>query len=154
MSMPPLPVAGQEPWDAALNAYLAALEDRIDALEARPQYIFNSYAWQFNNGPPPAVSTGGNSQVRLNNANPTLATLIDIRLVDSDGADRTPIFQQLGVGSNVRINDWDANIHRFAVTGPATMNVTNAQIPVSWVSGNGVIPNAKANVAFLIALAQ
>lgn len=155
MTMPPLPVSGQEPWDDLLNDYLTALDSRLTALEAKPQYIYNSYAWQFNNGPPPALSTGGGSQVRLNNINAPLATLIDIRLIDSDGADRKPIIQQVGAGSSIRINDWDdaANIHRFSVTGTPTLNATNAQIPVVWLTGSGVIPNAKANVAFLVALA-
>lgn len=144
------PVIGQDPWGADLNAYLASLEARIAALEANPEHVFNSYAWQFSNLTPPATG----SQVRLNNVSAPLATVIDIRKIDSDGADRTPVFQQLTPGDLVRINDWDnaAVIHRFNVVTAPTMDATNVQIPVTWLSGSGTIPNAKVNVAFLVSL--
>lgn len=151
------PVIGLDPWGDDLNAYFAWLENRINAmdvrinaLEAKPEHVYNSFAWTFSNLAPPATG----SQVRLDNVDLSLATLIDIRLLDSDSADRTPIFQQVKSGDQIRINDWNnaASIHRFTVTGAATMNATNASIPVTWLSGSGVIPNAKANVAFLVAL--
>jgi hypothetical protein len=147
MSSPP--IIGQDPWGAQLNAHLAQLDARIDALEARPQYVYNSYSWQYSNLAPPPTG----NQVRFNNATLSLATSAVFRLIDNDGADRTPVFQQLAVGSQIRINDWNdaASIHRFNVTGPATI-ATDATVPVAWVSGSGTIPNAKANVAFLIAL--
>jgi|SRR5580765_524275 hypothetical protein len=150
MTTPPLPTPGQEPWDTVLNTYLTALEARLTVLEAKPQYVFNSYAWQYSNAAPPPTG----SQVRFDNANLNLATTAVFRLIDSDGADRTPVFQQLGVGSQVRINDWNnaATIHRFNVTGPATIGATDVTVPVAWVSGSGVIPNAKVNAAFLVAL--
>jgi hypothetical protein len=148
------PEPGTEDWGDDLNTYLEYLEARIVDLENRPQYVYNSYAWMYNNGAPPATGSGVNNQVRLNNVDLTQATLIDIRKLDADGADRTPIFQRLVPGSMIRINDWDnaASLHRFDVTAAPTMDATNAQIPVAWESGGGVIPNAKANVAFLIAL--
>lgn len=148
-----LPAIGQDPWGADLNAYMTALEARVDALEAKPDYVSSSYPWQFNTGAPPATGTGSGSQIRLNN-NPSLATVIDMRITDSNDADHKPIFQQLNVGSLVRINDWDnaAIIHRYAVTGTPTMDATNVSIPVTWQSGSGVLPSAKVNVAFLVVL--
>jgi hypothetical protein len=92
--------------------------------------------------------------VRFNNSNLSLATLAIFRLIDNDGADRTPVFQQLNDGSQIRINDWNdaSHLHRFNVTGPANISATDVTVPVTWVSGTGVIPNAKASVAFLIPL--
>jgi hypothetical protein len=153
MSMPSLPDAGQDPWDVALNTYLTALESRITAVENKPEHVYNSYAWQFSNAAPPATG----SQLRLNNTNPVLATLIDVRKVDLDGADRTPVFLQVTPDDIIRINDWDnaANLHRYTVTGTPTMDATNVQIPVAWDSGSGVIPTtgqAKINVAFYLAI--
>lgn len=147
MTMPPLPSPGQEPWDAALNAYLTALGDRIAVLETAPEYVFGSTAYQFSNQAPPATG----SQLRLNNTNPSLATLIDARVIDSDGADRSQWFKILNTRSMVRINDWDnaAVYHRFNVTGPTTNDGTNVQIPVVWATGVGVIPNAKIHVGFI-----
>lgn len=151
MSNPPS--VGQEPWGAELNAYLASLDARLGVVEAKPTYIFNSYAWQYSNAAPPPPTTG-NSQVRFNNANLTLATTAVFRLTDSDGADRKSLFQTLTTGSQFRINDWDNStvFHRFNVTGTTTLTATDATIPVTWVSGTGTIPNAKANVAFLVVL--
>ena len=124
--------------------------DRITALENRPQWVYNSYAWQYSNQAPPPTG----NQVRFDNADLSLATVAIFRLLDSDSADRTPIFQQLTVGSMIRINDWDdaTKIHRFAVVGPANIAASDVTVPIYWTSGNGVIPNAKANVAFLVAL--
>jgi hypothetical protein len=140
-------------WGDHLNAYLVSLEERIEELEARPDYVYNSYAWKFSNAAPPA----GAGELRFNNANPALATLIDLRKLDVDGADRTPVLQIITIGAKVRISDWDnaAIIHRFDVTGPSVIGTTNAQIPVVWVSGSGTLPTtgqAKINVAFLVAL--
>lgn len=144
------PTLGQDPWGQDLNTYLATLDQRIDALEARPEYVYNSYAWQYSNLAPPPTG----NQVRFDNANLALAHQVVFRLLDSDGADRTTIFQQLGVGSKIRINDWNnaANIHRFNVLGPAVFGASDVAIPVVWVSGSGTIPNAKANVAFIVTL--
>jgi len=148
--MTTLPTIGEDPWGAELNAYLTDLAQRVVALEAKPAYVYNSYSWQFSNSLPPPTG----SQVRFNNANLSLATSAVFRLIDNDGADRTPIFQQLGVGAQIRINDWNnaANIHRFSVTGPANIAASDVTVPVAWISGNGTIPNAKANVAFLVPL--
>jgi hypothetical protein len=139
---PPLPVIGATDWGDDLNNYLTWLANR-------PEYLYNSAPWQFSNLAPP--STG--SQVRFDNANLSLATLADIRLIDSDGADRSPWIRALGTaGSMLYVTDWDSasTTHRFNVTGTPTIGATNAQVPVSWVSGTGVIPNAKINVGFLV----
>lgn len=133
-----------------LDQRVAALDGRVAAVESRPDYIFNSYSWQYSNAALPPTG----SQVRFDNADLTAATSAVFRLIDNDGADRTTLFQQLGVGAKVRISDWDdaAIIHRYDITGPATIGAADATVPVTWVSGSGTIPNAKANVGFLIVL--
>ena len=107
-----------------------------------------STPYQFSNQAPPATG----NQLRLNNSNPSLATVIDLRVLDSDGADRSQWIKLLNVRSMVRINDWDnaTIIHRFNVTAPTTSDGVNAQIPVAWTTGVGVIPNAKINVGFIL----
>ena len=162
--MPAPPEPGTMLWGNDLNAYLLSLEARIAANEASvseltqrvvavenmPEYFFNSYAWQYSNQSPPPTG----NQVRFDNADLSKATQAVFRLLDSDGADRTQIFRSLGVGSQVRISDWDnaINLHRFNVTGPANIAASDATIPVEWVGGSGTIPNAKANVAFVVSL--
>lgn len=149
------PEPGQTLWGDDLNTYLLSLEARIasnearmTALEAKPEHIYSSAPWQFSNAAPP--STG--NQVRLNNTNPSLATVIDIRRLDSDGADRSAAFQLVDVGAVIRISDWNDSTayHQFRPTGQATFTADNAQIPVTWETGVGTIPNAKANVGFLL----
>ena len=172
---PPIPPApptiGQDPWGETLNTYLATLETRVvgllsqvdmletqvvtlgsqvTALGGKPEYVFNSYPWQFSSSAPPATG----SQLRLNDPSPQLATMIDIRVIDSDGADRTPVFQQLTIEDKIRFNDWnDASLnYRYMVTGPTMIGPTNASIPVVWTGGSGVVPNAKVNVGFLVSI--
>jgi hypothetical protein len=144
------PTIGQDPWGQDLNDYLATIEARLTTVEDKPEYIYNSYAWQYSSLAPPPTG----NQVRFDNANLTLAHNAVFRLLDSDGADRTAVFQQLGAGAQIRINDWNnaANIHRFNVTGPAVFGASDVTVPITWKSGQGTIPNAKANVAFVIIL--
>jgi hypothetical protein len=151
------PTIGQDPWGSDLNTYLASLETRLatvetrlTAVEAQPEYVYSSYSWQYSSAAPPPTG----SQVRFDNVNLSLAHQAVFRLIDNDGADRTAVFQQLASGSLLRINDWNnaTNIHRFRVTGPASIGASDVSVPVAWLSGNGTIPNAKANVAFIIAL--
>ena len=134
----------------AQDTLMASLEDRITALESRPDYVYDNAAYQFSNAAPPATG----NQIRLNNIDPTLATTIDIRRVDSDGADRSQWMMMLTDLALLRIQDWDnSNVwHRYGVLAPPTLDATNAQIPVVWHSGEGLFPNAKVNVAFTVAL--
>ena len=180
MSITP-PEPGQPLWGDDLNTYLLSLEariatneanmaslqnqmnslnvetddltERVIVLEAKPEYVYNSFPWKFSASSPPA----GAGELRLDNVDPMLATLIDLRKVDGDGADRAPVFMQLTPGDKVMVSDWDdaAQLHRFTVTGPPMIDATNVQIPVSWVSGNGTLPTAgqaKINVGFLVSL--
>ena len=164
MSETPTPPApGTLLWGDDLNAYLLSLEARIaaneqrfatyggrlDALEAEPQYVFNSYPWQYSNLAPPPTG----NQVRFDNSDLTQATTAVFRVIDSDGADRTSMFQLLDDRSQIRIQDWDNSsaFHHFRVTGPAPFGAGDISIPIAWVRGNGTIPNAKVNVSFLFA---
>ena len=160
--LPPLPVPGQEDWGDDLNTYLVAVnavltelqgehavfDARVTALEQQPEYVFNSAPWQFSGNAPPATG----NQLRLDNTNPGLAALIDVRKIDSEGADRSPWLQMIASGSVIQISDWDDSTvyHRYQATGPATFDATNVQIPVTWITGLGTLPNAKANVGFLV----
>jgi len=147
------PVPGQEPWGDDLNTYLASLEERIEVLEAKSEHVFNSYPWKFSAAAPPANA----GELRLNDANPVVATNISVGKIDGDGADRTPVFMQLSLGDLIRVNDWDnaAILHRFNVTAPAIIGPTSVDIPVTWISGSGNLPTsgaAKINVGFLVSL--
>ena len=135
-----------------LQGQIDALETRLTAEETKPEYLFNSAPWTFNNNPPPATA----NQVRLDNAQGSLATIADFRKIDSDGADRSSWMQLLDVGSFIRIQDWDnsAVFYRYRVTGKATFNTDNAQVPITWDSGAGVLPNAKVNVGFIVAFTE
>lgn len=148
------PSVGQDPWGEDLNAHLQWLSQRLDVVEARPEYVYNSYAYKFNIGAPPATVNG---ELRLNNVDPVLATLIDLRKVDNDGADRSQVLRMLDVGSRVRINDWDnaAVLHVFDVAAAMTEDATNVQVTVAWRSGSGTLPTAgqaKINVGLLVAM--
>lgn len=142
------PAVGQDPWGADLNTYLASLEARLVVVETKPDHITNSYAWQFSSSAPPATG----NQLRLNNSNPNQATQIDVRKIDSDGADRSNMLSLIKAGSIIRINDWDnaAVFHRYTATAVATFDATNAVIPVAWHSGAGLLPNAKINVSIVV----
>lgn len=151
------PTIGQDPWGEDLNAYLNDMEARLTSVEARlvdvegqPEWLYNSYSWQYSSAAPPPTG----SQVRFDNANLSLATQAVFRLIDNDGADRTAVFRQLTFGAQIRINDWNNadNLHRFNVTDVAVVSASDVTVPVAWLTGSGTIPNAKANVAFLIPL--
>lgn len=159
-----IPTIGQDPWGEDLNAVLVDLQgwfsmlsndvahlgERVQAIEDRAELVYVSSSWQFSNNPPPATG----NEVRLDNTNLSLATVVDIRLQDTTSADRSLWIRALDVGSKLRITDWDdaSASHQYDVTGPATIGATNGQIPVAWSTGNGVIPNAKINVGLLVAL--
>jgi hypothetical protein len=156
------PEPGQKLWGDDLNAYLLSLEariasneERMAALEDRPEYIYSSAPWTFKKDLPPATGSGNQSQVRLDNLDPTLVTMIDFRRIDSDGADRTPWFQALSNRAIIRISDWDVSTvsHQFKVLGSADFpDATNAHVPVTWDQGEGDLPNAKVNVGFVVVL--
>jgi hypothetical protein len=99
---------------------LGNLEGRVAALEARADYIYNNYTWKYSNAAPPA----GVGEIRFNHTNLSLATLINFRLIDWDGGDRTPVFTQLTTGTKIRVNAFaDASIlHRFTVSAVPTMD--------------------------------
>jgi hypothetical protein len=172
--MPPLPAIGALDWGPDVNDCLTwlyeqmaanalaismqqdqieALQSQVSVLEAKPEYVFDSFPWKFSAAAPPASA----GELRLNSVNPALATLIDVRKIDGDGADRTIVFNQLTPGDRIRINDWDDStiLHRFTVAALPTIGATNVQIPVTWVSGNGSLPTtgaAKISVNFLVSI--
>lgn len=124
-------------------------DSRLAAVEARPDYIFDSSAWTYHNGTPPAPA----GQVRLDTTTPIPATAMDIRMIDLDGADRSPWFKRLTTTSLIRITDWDDSTRwqRFRVTGSPTFDATNAVIPIAYVDSAGAIAsNQKVDVGFLI----
>ena len=134
-------------------AALAELDLRIDALETKTEYeyVYEQTAYTYNAGAPPATTNG---QVRFNNTNLALATAMNIKRIDSDGFDRSQWLQMLDNRARVRIQEWDlATVyHRFNVTGPAVLDVNNAQVPIVWYEGNGTLPAQKAVVSYLVAL--
>ena len=153
---------GQEAWGDDLNSYLmwidarldvmdsalVALTDRVTTLESQPEHVYNSYSWQFSNSAPPPTG----NQVRADNTNLALATMLEFRKLDNDGNDRSGVLGALTQGCRIRLSDWDnaAANYRYEVSGAPTVTTDTVQIPVTWLDGSGTIPNAKAEVEILM----
>lgn len=135
----------------AINANtsaISALATRVTAVEARPEYVYGSSPYQFATQMPPATG----SQVRMNNANPQLVTMLDFRRIDMDGLDRSQIFEMMTPDTLIRISDWgnSAVWYRFKVTGPKVNQGTdNLNIPVVYHSSAGTLTGTKVNAGIL-----
>ena len=123
-------------------------DSRLTTLETAPEYVYNSTPWMFSNAMPPATG----NQIKLNNTNPSLATLIDVRKIDADGADRSPWFQMVAPGAIIQISDWDdsTTYHRFRRPAQRRSVLPTSRSRWPGSSGLGTIPNAKANIGFLV----
>jgi len=131
-----------------LQGQVFTLQGQVATLEAKPEAVYSSYSWQFSNAAPPPTG----NQVRMNNTNPALATMIEFRKIDNDGSDRTKVFQSMTAGCHIRISDWDDSkvFHSYEVAGVPTVLTDSVQVSVIWREGNGLIPNAKALVEVLV----
>jgi hypothetical protein len=141
--------AAYGPLITALEGRVDVLEDRVVALEARPDYIFGQAAYQFAVQMPPATS----NQVRMNNANPQLATMLDFRRIDANGVDRTLAMDMVTPETLIRMTDADngAVWYRFKATGPAVkVGLDNFNVPVEYHSSAGVLGAVEVNVGLLI----
>lgn len=148
--MSDLPVIGQDPWGNDLNTYLAGLEYRVHELETHP-YVFTTAPYQYSNSLPPATG----NQVRFDNSDLKLATTVNFRRIDVDGADQVAVFQQLDPGSMLRLSDWnDAAIwQRFRTTTVVDIGEDDATLGVAWETGaDAPLVNGKTLVMFLTKL--
>jgi uncharacterized coiled-coil protein SlyX len=135
----------------SLADQVTGLTERVVVLEARPEYVFGQAAYQFTNAAPPATG----SQIRLNNVNPQLVTMMDVRRLDTDGQDRTVALEMITPGTLIRLQDFNdaTKWYRYLVSGYQTMGAAdNFNIPVTWHSGLGTLPNAKISVSMLIVI--
>lgn len=132
-----------------LEGQVSTLMSRVAALEARPDYIFGQATYMFTNLAPPATG----NQIRLNNTTPNLVTVLDVRRLDADSADRSQAITMVTPGTLIRLADYDnaANFYRYRATATATkVGADNFTVPVVWHSGAGTIPNSKIAVTMLI----
>lgn len=128
----------------------------IDAVDLRTivtelwnrDVIYRSASWQYSNLALPPTG----SQVRANNASLALATVVEFRKIDNDSNDQTNTLTRLKDGDRLRLSDFDnaAVYARFKVTGPTVATTDTVQVPVSYLDGAGVIPNAKAEAEFAL----
>jgi len=135
-------VSGNTDTLNSLGARVSAVEDRPDYVFVNPTYMFSTIA---------GAATG--SQIRINNADPKLATMMDVRRLDADGADRSYGLSLLTTKSQIRLNDFNnsAISYRYRVTGPPTqVGADNWNIPVAWIASAGTLSSTKINVGLFI----
>jgi len=128
---------------------LNSLGTRVSVVEDRPDFVFVQTSYMFSTASPPATG----NQIRLDNADPKLATILDVRRVDADGADRSYGLSLIDTKSQIRLNVYNdaSNWHRFTVIGtPTKAGPDNWYVPVAWHSGVGTLPGSKINVGLFI----
>jgi hypothetical protein len=95
------------------------------------------------------VEPPSNSQVRLDNADPTLAVKLWASKSTSDAIDPTLMFTLWCVAGN-HVGFQDANDstkwQRYQIGGPVVDKGTYLEVPVSWLSGGGVLVNNAAMI--------
>lgn len=92
---------------------------------------------------PTAPPTG--SEIRFNNANQALATLVWVKNTSVDGADVTAALGLTQAGSVIYIQDKDdaTKYQRYKATGAAVNKGTYTEIPVSWQNGGAALPEQR-----------
>jgi len=90
------------------------------------------------------------SQVRLNNANQTVATLIWVRDTTAPGGDATNFLNLIDTGMKIFIQDKDDSTkwQLYVTTGPSVAKSGYHQVPVTWNSGG--TPLAEQRVLFSV----
>jgi hypothetical protein len=146
--MPPLPVPGEDPWGATLNAYLTALEERVLALENTPHQHVGRYNY---NGTPSAPPASG--QLRFNSADPLAATFVYINYTNADGTDVKNFWTPAPPATmdpiqSVYIQDRDDSSKWVEYTNPSprTDLGTYAQVPIVLSRHSGVLPTQQVTV--------
>lgn len=131
-----------------LHSETAAIENRVALLESRFNVAIFRGAWQFvDTAPPP---TG--SQLRMDNADQTLATELHFRVLDTTGVDQTALFAQDITAIRLQDEDNAAAYRLYTVTGPAVVATGTAVVPVAFESGGAALPNQRVLAVFAVDL--
>jgi len=151
---PPLPTAGLDPWDVALNDYLAALDARIAALEASPAAkTLVNYALVSQTAPPPS----SNAQMRTDNAVMSQSTHIYVASITDDGININNMLNLVTIGQVLYIQDRvdDTKWARYTVTAstPVMTGLGYQDFTVTPLSNSG-IEISKSNVKVVMVLPQ
>jgi|SRR5215831_8536879 len=99
-TQPPLPTAGQTPWDTALNDYISTLDARVALLEQQTTGVAYQYVYNNNVAPPPA-----SGQIRLNNVVYDQVSLLYIHKTSDNGIDLTNALATSHVGKKLYFQD-------------------------------------------------
>jgi len=91
-------------------------------------------------------------QVRVNNVNQTLASIVWLSKTDSDNRDVTLLLALIKAGDAILIQETaDSTVmDRYIVSGSIVDYPTYVQIPVTWDKGSGALPNNDAVVVGII----
>lgn len=105
------------------------------------EYSFNGTTTQ-----PPS-----SGQVRLNNANQTLATLMWVSHMTPEGVDVGNIASTFKAGTKVYIQDKDnsARWQQYELTADATAKGTYTEFAIEWLEGGDPVPEQRCKVMFL-----
>src|SRR5215467_14630264 len=86
----------------------------------------------------------GSGRIEFNTADLTVATLMRVSFTTDKGLDATlALMNVVATGTHLLFQDANdsTKFHKYSATAPATNQGSYAEIPVSWLSGSGVISN-------------
>lgn len=120
-------------------ATLNRLDQAIDELDSRPVGGSAFGEWMFN---ATITEPPGSGQVRLNNANQTLATKVWIHNVTAPGVDAGNVLRQAKMGEQIYIQEKDnaAAWQLYDVLADAIDRTGYVEIAVAWHGGGTALP--------------
>lgn len=91
------------------------------------------------------------SEIRLNNANQTLATKMWVKSTTADGIDMSAILGLLTSAFRLYFQDKDdaSRYQRYQVTGNSIPKTGYTEIPISWLNGGVAVPAQRVVLAFI-----
>lgn len=134
------------------ESQIEGLAGRVELLESRSDSVAVSFPWQYSNS---ALPPTGN-QVRMNDADPALATEVVFWLTDTNGQDHTALFSG-GTFFAIRIQHFDDStvFAQYDVTGPVVVTANDATIPVTFIHGGSeTMTSQKVLALFLLDVAS
>lgn len=107
---------------------------------------FFAFDFDFATDSPPPLA----SEIRLNNADQTLATVIAISKTTNDGLDATAALIKIHSGARIRIQNWDdsSKWQRYVATGAATDQGTYVTAPIAFDAGGAALLAARTSIYF------
>ena len=89
------------------------------------------------------------SQLRLNNTDPQLASLMWVRSLTTPGEDVHNLLVVFPVGSTVYVQDWDdhTRYHRYQITAATVDKTDYVEIPIGWVASGQPLLAQKIDLA-------